>query len=156
MEQAHWDEDRKKMNGILKLLCTEKNISTAEKHKASMPAISWPKMPIKELCLYVYTPWRGDTWHHRSILVTVSDTLSKWGYTAVTSVGLLQHEVHSCFLKRGCSALCKSGFKSSYMGSIRDAPEIWIIQQISVDIGIVHLDTASFSVALLFPALFRS
>lgn len=47
-------------------------------------------------------------------------------------------------------------FKSSYMGSIRDAPEIWIIQQISVDIGIVHLDTASFSVALLFPALFRS
>lgn len=117
MEQAHWDEDRKKkMNGILKLLCTEKNISTAEKHKASMPAISWPKMPIKQLCLYVYTPWRGDTWHHRSILVTVSDTLSKCGYTAVTSVGLLQHEVHSCFLKRGCSALCKSVFKEQLHG----------------------------------------
>lgn len=45
------------MNGILKLVCTEKNINTVEKHETSMPAISWPKMPIKKLRLYVYIPW---------------------------------------------------------------------------------------------------
>lgn len=98
------------------------------------------------LCLHSLV---GDTWHHKSILVAISDTLSKRSYTAATSVRLLQHEVYSCFLKRSCSALCKSVFKEELHGF-----HPWCSWDMNYSANICRHWDSSFRICLVFSSSF--
>lgn len=140
-----------KMTGILKLICTEKSISTVANHEVSTSAISWPKLPLNKLRLHVCILWcdccsaaiLGTTrlfWflhliHSANIVIM-----------AVTSVGPSEpEEAHSYYIEQSCFVLWSDWslfLKRSCMGSILDTPEIKIIQQMAAESTTINFDSS--------------
>lgn len=140
-----------RMTGILKLICTEKSISTVAKHEVSTSAVSWPKLPINKLRLHVCILWcdycsaaiLGTTGLFWLLYLIHSANVA---IMAVTSVGLLEpEETCSYYIKQSCFVLWSDlslFLKRSCMGSILDTPEIKIIQQMAADTATINLDSS--------------